>query len=60
MRTHFVPDAAHYGANVLKNAWKNLPRWNEFVKKLQETSAKVRQTPSAYLLAPKSRTDARL
>ena len=59
MRTHFVPDAAHYGANVLKNAWKKQPRWNEFVKKLQETSAKVRQTPSAYLLAPKSRTDAR-
>ena len=58
-RAVHVADVAHSGANVLENAWKYLPRWNAFVKNLQETSGKVRQTTSAYLLGPKSRTSAR-
>jgi len=58
-RTAYVPDVAHYGANQLEHAWADQPRWQQFIKELQNTSAKVRQTKSAYLLAPRMRAKAR-
>lgn len=58
-RTAYVPDVAHYGATQLEHAWDDQPRWCQFVKELQNTSAKVRQTKSAYLLAPRMRPKAR-
>jgi hypothetical protein len=57
--TAYVPDAAHYGANLLEHAWDQQPRWQQFVKELQDTSAKLRQTESAYLRAPRMRAKAR-
>jgi len=54
-----VPDAAHYGANLLKHAWSDQPRWQSFNQQLQDTSAKLRQTKAAYLLAPRMRPKAR-
>jgi hypothetical protein len=54
-----VPDVAHYGANLLEQAWDQQPRWQQFIKELQDTSAKLRQTKSAYLLAPRLRAKAR-
>ena len=57
--TAYVPDVAHYGATQLEHAWADQPRWQQFIKELQNTSAKVRQTKSAYLLAPRMRAKAR-
>lgn len=57
--TVHVPDAAHYGANLLEHAWDGQPCWQQFVKELQNTSSKLRQTKSAYLLAPRMRAKAR-
>ncbi len=57
--TAHVPDAAHYGANLLERAWDGEPRWQGFVKGLQDASSKLRQTPSAYLRAPRMRPKAR-
>jgi hypothetical protein len=54
-----VPDMAHYGANLLEQAWDKQPRWQQFIKELQDTSSKLRQTKSAYLLAPRLRAKAR-
>lgn len=54
-----VPDIAHFGANLLEHAWAEQPQWQQFVRRLQETSSALRQTPSAYLLAPKLRAKAR-
>lgn len=58
-QTHYVPDVAHYGANLLEHAWDDQPRWQQFIKELQNTSSKLRQTKSAYLLAPRMRPKAR-
>jgi hypothetical protein len=58
-RTDYVPDVAHYGASQLEHAWDDQPRWQQFIKELQSTSAKLRQTKSAYLLAPRMRPKAR-
>lgn len=58
-RTAAVLDAAHYGATLLEHAWDQQPRWQQFVKELQNTSSKLRQTKSAYLLAPRLRPKAR-
>lgn len=58
-RTASVADVAHYGANLLEQAWDDQPRWQQFLKDLQNTSSKLRQTPSAYLLAPRLRSKAR-
>ena len=58
-RTAYVPDVAHYGANLLEHAWDDQPRWQQFIKDLQNTSSQLRQTPSAYLLAPRLRPKAR-
>ncbi len=58
-RTDYVPDVAHYGATLLEHAWDDQPRWQQFSKELQNASAKLRQTKSAYLLAPRMRAKAR-
>jgi len=58
-RTAYVPDAAHFGATLLEHAWDDEPRWQQFIKELHSTSAKLRQTKSAYLLAPRMRAKAR-
>ena len=58
-RIAHVPDVAHYGANLLEHAWDQQPRWQQFIKELQDTSSKLRQTKSAYLLAPRLRAKAR-
>jgi hypothetical protein len=58
-RTAYVPGVAHYGATVLENAWGDKERWQEFYRKLQSTSSKLRQTKVAYLLAPRPRSKAR-
>jgi hypothetical protein len=58
-KTCHVPDAAHFGANLLKHAWSEQPRWQSFNQHLQDTSAKLRQTQAAYLLAPRMRPKAR-
>jgi hypothetical protein len=58
-KTFHVPDAAHYGANLLKHAWNDQPRWQSFGQQLQDTSSKLRQTKAAYLLAPRMRPKAR-
>lgn len=58
-RTLHVPDAAHYGATLLEHAWDDQPRWQQFIKELQNASAKLRQTTAAYLLAPRMRPKAR-
>jgi hypothetical protein len=57
--TAAVPDVAHYGATLLEHAWDNQPRWQQFIEELQDTSSKLRQTKSAYLLAPRMRPKAR-
>jgi hypothetical protein len=43
----------------LKHAWSDQPRWQSFGQQLQDTSAKLRQTKAAYLLAPRMRPKAR-
>jgi hypothetical protein len=58
-RTAYVPDVAHYGATLLEQAWDDQPRWQQFIKHLQSTSTQLRQTKSAYLLAPRMRPKAR-
>jgi hypothetical protein len=58
-QTAYVPDAAHYGATLLEHAWDDQPRWQQFIRKLQHSSSKLRQTKSAYLLAPRMRLKAR-
>jgi hypothetical protein len=58
-KTCHVPDAAHYGANLLKHAWNDQPRWQQFGQQLQDTSAKLRQTKTAFLLPPRTRAKAR-
>ena len=58
-KTCHVPDAAHYGANLLKHAWSDQPRWQPFGQHLQDTAAKLRQTKAAYLLPPRLRAKAR-
>jgi hypothetical protein len=58
-RVVHVPDVAHYGANVLENAWGDQSRWQQFMRDLQNVAAKLRQTPAAYLLPPHQRPKAR-
>ena len=58
-QTVSVPDAAHHAANLLKHYWENDPRWPAFTRRMNETAAAIRQTGSAYLLAPKLRNKAR-
>ena len=58
-RVAHVLDVAHYGANVLENAWSDQPRWQQFMHDLQSVPGKLRQTPMAHLLPPQQRTKAR-
>jgi hypothetical protein len=58
-QTASVPDAAHHAANLLKFYRENDPRWSAFTRRMNETAAAIRQTPAAYLLAPKLRNKAR-
>lgn len=62
-RTHpgtaHVHDAAHRGANILKNRWGKDARWAAFVGGMTRTAPRIRQTPEAYLLPPMPRTKAR-
>ena len=58
-QTASVPDAAHHAANLLKFYWDRDPRWQAFTRRMNETAAAIRQTGSAYLLAPKLRNKAR-
>lgn len=54
-----VHDLAHQAANVLKSRWNHDPRWTEFVSKLSQAAAKLRQTGDAHLLPPTVRAKAR-
>jgi len=58
-QTTWVPDVAHVGANLLEQAWSEQPHWQKFIEELQFTSSKLRQTKSAFLLAPRMRSKAR-
>ncbi len=57
--TAAVPDAAHFGANVLKRAWSKEERWAEFLRQLQQTAAQLRQTDEAHFTPPKLRAQSR-
>lgn len=52
-------DVAHQAANVLKQRRNHDERWSEFVSKLAQTGAKVRQTAEAHLRPPTLRAKAR-
>ena len=54
-----VPDVGHHAANVLKRYWENDPKWVAFTRRMNDTAARIRQTPAAYLLPPKLRNKAR-
>ena len=54
-----VHDLAHQAANVLKQRWTNDERWSEFVTRLSQAAAKLRQTREAHLLPPTIRPKAR-
>jgi hypothetical protein len=54
-----IPDAAHFGANLLKASWEARPEWPEFVAKVEETSSKLRQSKSAEMMAPRLRPKGR-
>jgi hypothetical protein len=57
--TASVPDVAHHAANLLKFYWENDPRWQAFTRQMSATTATLRQSRSAHLLAPKLRNKAR-
>jgi hypothetical protein len=52
-------DLAHQAANVLKQRWSKDERWSEFLGRLAQTAAKLRQTREAHLLPPTVRAKAR-
>ena len=54
-----VHDLAHQAANVLKQRRNRDPQWSEFVSKLAQAGAKVRQTREAHLRPPTVRAKAR-
>ena len=58
-QTTSVPDAAHHAANLLKHYWEKDPQWSAFTRRMSETATAIRQTGSAYLMAPKLRNKAR-
>lgn len=57
--TAHVHDLAHQAANVLKQRWGKDRRWAEFMARLAQAGAKLRQTPDAFLLPPTVRPKAR-
>jgi hypothetical protein len=56
--TH-VHDMAHVAANWLKQLRGHDPKWTEFIAKLAQAGAKVRQTRDAHLRPPTMRAKAR-
>lgn len=54
-----VHDVAHQAANVLKQRRNHDEAWSEFVSKLAQAGAKVRQTREAHLRPPTLRAKAR-
>lgn len=54
-----VHDMAHQAANVLKNRRGRDEHWSEFLAKLAQAGAKVRQTREAHLRPPTVRAKAR-
>jgi hypothetical protein len=54
-----VHDVAHQAANVLKQRRSHDEAWSEFVSKLAQAGAKVRQTREAHLRPPTVRAKAR-
>lgn len=54
-----VHDLAHQAANVLKQRWSKDERWSQFVSRLAQTGAKLRQTREAHLLPPTVRAKSR-
>ena len=54
-----VHDLAHQAANVLKQRRNRDEQWSEFVSKLAQAGAKVRQTRAAHLRPPSVRAKAR-
>jgi hypothetical protein len=54
-----VHDLAHQAANVLKQRRQHDEPWSEFVAKLAQAGAKVRQTREAHLRPPTMRAKAR-
>lgn len=54
-----VHDVAHQAANVLKQRRNRDGQWSEFVSKLAQAGAKVRQTREAHLRPPTVRAKAR-
>lgn len=54
-----VHDLAHQAANVLKHRWGRDERWSEFVARLAQAGAKLRQTRAAHLVPPTTRPKAR-
>lgn len=57
--TAHVHDLAHQAANVLKQRWSKDERWAQFVARLAQTGAKLRQTREAHLRPPTVRPKAR-
>ena len=58
-QTTAVPDAPHHAANLLKHYWQRDPRWLAFTRQINETAKAIRQTDSAYMLAPTLRNKMR-
>lgn len=54
-----VHDVAHQAANVLKRRRAKDERWADFIARLAQAGAKVRQTREAFLRPPTVRTKAR-
>ena len=54
-----VHDMAHVAANWLKQVRNRDPKWAEFIAKLAQAGAKVRQTRDAHLRPPTVRAKAR-
>jgi hypothetical protein len=57
--TTWTFDVVHAAANTLEHFWEHDPRWSDFVRQLSETNRAIRQTKSAYLLAPTQRQKVR-
>jgi hypothetical protein len=58
-QTASIPDVAHFAANLLKHYWEADDQWGAFTRKMNETTAAIRQTGAAHLMAPRLRNKAR-
>ena len=57
--TSWVLDVVHDAANTLEHYWEQDARWLSFLRRTNETNGKIRQTKTAYLLAPVPRQKVR-